>query len=57
MLWIYFSMLSSATQHAILQNPAESREQSILTLGSLCLPCCVRDLFIYIMLWHNTKIN
>ena len=26
-----------------LQNLAESGEQSVLTLGSLCLPCCVRD--------------
>ena len=26
-----------------LQNSAESREQSVLTLGSLCLPCCERD--------------
>ena len=27
-----------------LQNSAESGERSILTLGSLCLPCCVRDI-------------
>ena len=26
-----------------LQNLAESGERSALTLGSLCLPCCVRD--------------
>ena len=26
-----------------LQNSAESGERSVLTLGSLCLPCCVRD--------------
>ena len=26
-----------------LQNSAESGERSILTLGSLCLPCCERD--------------
>ena len=36
------SALGSATQHA-MQNSAESGEQSVLTLGSLCLPCCVRD--------------
>ena len=26
-----------------LQNSAESGKWSVLTLGSLCLPCCVRD--------------
>ena len=26
-----------------LQNSAENGQQSDLTLGSLCLPCCVRD--------------
>ena len=26
-----------------LQNSAERVERSVLTLGSLCLPCCVRD--------------
>ena len=26
-----------------LQNSAESGERSVLTLGSLCLPCCMRD--------------
>ena len=25
------------------QNSAESGERSVLALGSLCLPCCVRD--------------
>ena len=25
------------------KNSAESWEWSVLTLGSLCLPCCVRD--------------
>ena len=32
--------LSSATQHAM---PPELGEWSVLTLGSLCLPCCARD--------------
>ena len=26
-----------------IRNPAESGKRSVLTLGSLCLPCCVRD--------------
>ena len=58
--------LSSATQHC-LQNSAESGEWNVLTLSSLCLPCCVRDtawswLNIYLLdiairdLW-NQKLN
>ena len=31
--------LNSATQ----QNSAENGERSVLKLGSLCVPCCVRD--------------
>ena len=27
-----------------LQNSAENGGRSVLTLGSLCLPCCVRDI-------------
>ena len=38
-----------------LQNSAESEERTVLTLGSLCLPFCVRDTawcwFIYFILF------
>ena len=34
--------LSSATQHAMPPDSAESEERSVSTLGSLCLPYCVR---------------
>ena len=35
--------LSSATQHAMPPEIGRTGERSVLTLGSLCLPCCVRD--------------
>ena len=39
----FSAALSSATQHAMPPELAESGERSVLTLGSLCLPCCLRD--------------
>ena len=36
-----------------LQNSAESGECNVSTLGSLCLPCCVRDFFLNFLSWHN----
>ena len=38
---LYFHFFS--IQHAVLPESAEGGERSVLTLGSLCLPCCVRD--------------
>ena len=35
----FFALVSRSS----LQNSAESGQRSVLTLGSLCLPCCVRD--------------
>ena len=35
--------LSSATQHAMPLEFGGSGERIVLILGSLCLPCCVRD--------------
>ena len=35
--------LSSATQHAMPPKFGRNAERSVLTLGSLCLTCCVRD--------------
>ena len=46
--------LSSATHHAMPPEFTETGERSVLTLGSLCLPCCVRNtvwswkIYIYI---------
>ena len=36
--------LSSATQHVMPPEFGRSGERKVLTLGSLCLPCCVRDI-------------
>ena len=35
--------LSSATQHAMPPEIPKSGERTVLILGPLCLPCCVRD--------------
>ena len=41
-----------------LQNSAESGERSVLTLDSLCLPCCVRDTawswFFFVAVYYNS---
>ena len=54
--------LNSATQHAMPPESAEKGERSVLALGSLCVPCSVRDtawswfFFIYfICKKHNDK--
>ena len=43
------------------QNTAESGERSVLTLGSLCLPCCVQDTawswFIYFLNIKHYKLD
>ena len=52
-----------------LQNSAETGERNVLTLGSFCLPCCVRDTayswfiyFIFIFVrkshqWINSSVT
>lgn len=45
------SALSSISQYAMSQIPAQYGEWTVLTLSSLCLPYCVKTLF------KNQKIS
>ena len=42
-LWSRGKALSSATQHAMSPECGGNWENGVLTLGSICLPCCVRN--------------
>ena len=46
-----FPFLRSGVEAKCVQNSAESGERSVLTLGFLCFPSCVRDtLFFFIFI-------
>ena len=41
-VWLYAQRWVPSLSTQYLQNSAESGERSVLTIGSLCLLCCVR---------------